>query len=334
MSKRIYRIGILGSSQGSQIQLLASALMNLGAEVIFISPTRLTSYIPAPPVVVTELQEHRPLRFDPAESASTGTSEKEENGKQVPRPVKPGLTGPQAALETLDALLVRSLPGGSLEQVIYRMDVLHRLEDLGLKVINQPAVLEKTVDKFYTLALLAGAGLPVPKTVVTERYDQAMEAVRKLGAVVVKPLFGSLGLGMVLVDNLDVAHRVFRALELGRYVYYLQQFLPHGQEDFRIFVVGGEVIGAMRHRGNSWKTNIACGAVAEYVEPDQSLSRLALKTAEVLGADYIGVDILISNNQPYILEANGIPGWSGLQSVSPIDIAAGSLPVILLQLPE
>ncbi|WP_258359387.1 ATP-grasp domain-containing protein [Moorella sulfitireducens] len=278
------RIGILGTSRSTHVQLLAAALQSLKAEVVLISPTRLTVHIPGPLAVEA-------------------------------------MPGSEPGLETLNALLVRSLPGGSLEQVIYRVDVLRRLENLGLTVINRPAVLEKTVDKFYTSALLADAGLPVPRTLVTEQFTRALETVKELGAVVVKPLFGSRGQGMVLVDNLDVAYRVFRALELGRYIYYLQQFLPHANEDFRLLVVGKEVVCAMRRRGNSWKTNIACGAVPEHVNPDPALSRLALKTAEVLGADYLGVDILICNNQPYILEANGIPGWSGLQSVAPVDIA-------------
>jgi len=97
--------------------------------------------------------------------------------------------------------------------------------------------------------------------------------------------------------------------------------LPHDNEDFRLFVVGGEVVSAMRRRGQSWKTNITCGAIAEYIEPDPTLVRLALKTAAILEADYLGVDILLSRDQPYVIEANGIPGWSGLQSVSPVNIA-------------
>jgi ribosomal protein S6--L-glutamate ligase/tetrahydromethanopterin:alpha-L-glutamate ligase len=274
MTQRL-RIGIMGTPKGAHGQDLATALQDMGVEVVFVSPQKLTSFIPESP---TNLRE-------------------------------------------LDALLVRSLPGGSLEQVIYRVDVLHRLESLGLRIINRPGTIEKTVDKFYTSALLADAGLPVPQTVVTESIDQALEAVKSMEAVVVKPLFGSLGKGMVLVEDSEVAYRVFRALELGRSVYYLQKFLPHNNEDYRLLVVGGEVVGAMRRRGESWKTNIACGAVAEYVKPDPVLEGLALKTAEILGADCVGVDILISHEQPYIIEANGIPGWSGLQSVSFVNIA-------------
>jgi ribosomal protein S6--L-glutamate ligase/tetrahydromethanopterin:alpha-L-glutamate ligase len=148
-----------------------------------------------------------------------------------------------------------------------------------------------------------------------------MEAVKQLGSVVVKPIFGSLGKGIVLVEDLDIAHRAFRALEMSRYVYYLQEFLPHGNEDLRLFVVGGEVVGAMRRRGEHWKTNIACGSVAERYEPEKKIAQLAIQTATILKADYVGVDILISNGKPYVIEANGIPGWEGLQSVLDVNIA-------------
>lgn len=279
------RIGILGTANGSHVQAMAAALQRLGAATVLIDPKRLTSYLPEPCTLGVE------------------------NG------------GSAQNVQALDALVVRSVPGGSLEQVIYRVNVLHRLEILGLKVINSASLLEKTVDKFYTSALLADAGLPVPKTVVTERFDQAMATVEQFGSVVVKPVFGSLGKGIVLVEDPDIAHRVFRALEMGRYVYYLQEFLPNGNEDLRLFVVGGEVVGAMRRRARSWKTNIACGSAAERYEPDAEIARLALQTAKILNADYLGVDILISKGKPYVIEANGIPGWTGLQSVMATDIA-------------
>lgn len=287
------RIGILGTAQGPQVQIMSEVFRKLGAEVILVDPKKLTSLLPQSRTLYKE----------------TGA--------------------PPVQLEELDALLVRSLPGGSLEQVIYRVNVLHRLEMLGLKIFNSPALIEKTVDKFYTSAILAAAGLPVPRTIVTERFDQAMEAVKELGSVVVKPVFGSLGKGMVLVEDLEIAHRVFRALEMGRYIYYLQEFLPSGNEDLRIFVIGGRVVGAMRRRGANWKTNIACGSQAEGYQPEGEIARLALRTSEILKADYLGVDILISKDRPYVLEANGIPGWTGLQSVTATDIGAALAAYIL-----
>ncbi|MCR4418692.1 MAG: RimK family alpha-L-glutamate ligase [Clostridia bacterium] len=225
------------------------------------------------------------------------------------------------ALHELDALVVRSLPGGSLEQVVYRLDVLHQLEGDGVLVVNRPAVLEKTVDKFFTTFHLAGHGLPVPATVVVERFDQAMSAFEAMGRAVLKPLFGSRGVGMVLLEDPDIAYRVFRSLELGRYVYYLQQFLGHHKEDLRVFVLGGAVLAAMRRCSASWKSNLACGGWPEPADLDPRLAALAVDTARVLGADYLGVDLAVVEGSPYVIEANGIPGWVGLQSVAEPDIA-------------
>lgn len=238
-------------------------------------------------------------------------------------------TSPQATtsasgpLEDHDIVLVRGIPGGSLEQIIFRVDVLHRLENAGVCVINSPTAIERTVDKYYTSTLLEDAGLPTPRTVVTEQFDTALAAFHELGGdVVVKPLFGSEGRGMVRVSDPDTAYRALRALELGRYVYYLQEFVPHGCEDIRAFVVGQQVVAAMVRQGQTWKTNIAQGAKAVPLSPDASLCALAGQAARAVGADYAGVDILAIPGGDYtVIEVNGIPGWQGLQEVTHVDIA-------------
>ncbi|MEG1497731.1 MAG: RimK family alpha-L-glutamate ligase, partial [Clostridiales bacterium] len=259
-------VGILGTETASQTQELTAAFANKGAEVILIDPKRLVSSVP--------------------------------NGK-VCATMK---NSPSISMNDLDALLIRALPGGSLEQVIYRLDALHYLENAGLPIINSPSVMEKTVDKFLTTALLSEAGLPVPRTLVTERFNDAMEVVEAWGDVVVKPVFGSLGKGIVRVDDLDIAHRVFRSLEMGRYIYYLQEYLPHNNVDYRLFVIGGQIIGAMKRHGDSWKTNISIGAKAESFEPNAELAALAIKATQVLSGDYLGVDILLSEGKYYIIE--------------------------------
>src|SRR6266404_9617268 len=115
-------------------------------------------------------------------------------------------------LASCGAVLARIIPAGSLEQIIFRMDALHALEERGMAVINSPRTIERTVDKLWTTALLQHAGLPVPETVVCEDPEAAMAAFRTLGDVIVKPLFGSMGLGMVRVSDEEMAFRVFRTL--------------------------------------------------------------------------------------------------------------------------
>jgi RimK family alpha-L-glutamate ligase len=226
-------------------------------------------------------------------------------------------------LDECGAVIVRAIPGGSLEQVIFRVDALHRLARLGVKVINSPRCVERTVDKYFTSALLEEAGLPTPRTRVCERLDDALAAFEALGGdVVIKPLFGSEGRGIVRVSDPDLAYRTCRALEVTRSVFYLQEFIPHGGRDIRAFVVGGRLVAAMTRRAAGWKTNVSQGARTEAVVLPSALECLSVRAASVLEADYAGVDLLPTDDgRVFVIEVNGIPGWRGLQLTTDLDIA-------------
>jgi RimK family alpha-L-glutamate ligase len=226
-------------------------------------------------------------------------------------------------LSHFDLAFVREVPGGSLEQVIFRMDALHQLENSGLRVINSPYAIEKMVDKYYTLSLLQRAGLPVPETRVMEGAAEALQAYHELGGdVVVKPLFGSRGIGMVRVTDPETAGRVLRALQLGGYVYYLQKFIPHANRDIRILVAAGGCIASMQRVAQDWKTNVAAGAHPEPYQPEEDVLAASLQAAQAVGADYCGVDLLRSERgELFLLEVNSMPAWEGLQQVTRFDIA-------------
>jgi len=234
------------------------------------------------------------------------------------------VSGQEVALQRCDVVLVRGIPRGSLEQVVFRVDALHALAAAGVRAVNGAHAIERTVDKFLASALLAGAGLPTPRTIACERPADALEAFGDLGGdVIVKPLFGSMGLGMVRVDDRDVAQRVFRALEVERAVYYLQETLPHAGHDVRALVVGDRVVAAIERVGEGWRTNLARGADARPVGLDPERERLCVRAAAALGADYAGVDLLrVTGGRDYVIEVNGIPGWQGVEYATGVDVAA------------
>ena len=239
--------------------------------------------------------------------------------------VEAGLTSEQISILDADAVLARIIPGGSLEQLIYRVDALHWLENRGVRVVNSPRAIERSVDKFYTTTLLHDAGLLVPETVVCERVEDAMAAVRSMGDVVIKPIFGSLGHGMVRVSDPDVALRVVRALDQIRSVFYVQRAIDHSGRDLRVFVVGGRVLGAIERRApaGEWRTNVAIGGSATAVDISPEIEQVALRAAAAVGADYAGVDVVPARDGSlYVLEVNGIPGWEGLQQATGLDVAA------------
>jgi RimK family alpha-L-glutamate ligase len=236
---------------------------------------------------------------------------------------EPQLTAAGVALDAEDVVFVRAIPSGSLEQVVFRMDALRRLEAAGVRVVNPPASIEYGVDKYYTSALLAAAGIPTPRTIVAERFEDALAAFDELGGdVIVKPLFGSEGKGMVRVGDPDSAYRAFRALELGRYVYCVQEFVAHEGADVRAFVIGDAVVAAMLRRADHWKTNAAQGGKGEPHPVDARLRELSLRATRLVGAEYAGVDLLPRDDGDYsVLEVNSIPGWRALKAATGIDAA-------------
>jgi RimK family alpha-L-glutamate ligase len=236
---------------------------------------------------------------------------------------RPGLRSGAAELDQADVVLPRIIPAGSLEQIVFRMDALHRLGERGVRVVNTARAIERTVDKFWTSALLEQCGLPTPETVVCESPEEAMAAFRALGDVIVKPLFGSMGLGMVRVADEEMAYRVFHTIETIRGVYYLQRTIDHEGRDIRVFVLGGRILGAIERRAPGWRTNIARGAVGHPLALPPAWADLALRAAAAVGAEYAGVDLLPTpDGGVYVLEVNGVPGWEGLQRATGLDVAA------------
>jgi RimK family alpha-L-glutamate ligase len=241
------------------------------------------------------------------------------------RTVHAELPAGTTSLHGFDAVLVRTMPAGSLEQIVFRMDVLHRLETAGRIVVNPPKSLEVCIDKYLASARLAAAGLPVPETIVCQDADSATAAFERLGGdVVVKPLFGSEGKGMLRVDSLDLAWRTFRTLERTGAVLYVQRFVRHPGWDLRVFVMDGAVLTAMRrHSADGWRTNVAQGGRAEAVSTTAEEQRLAVAAASAVGTRLAGVDLLPRPEGGYfVLEVNAVPGWRALAPTTGIDVAA------------
>ena len=227
-------------------------------------------------------------------------------------------------LEDVDAVLVRSMPAGSLEQVVFRMDILGRLERRGVAIVNPPRALEAAVDKYLASVKLLAAGIATPPTVVCQSLEDAMAGFESLGGdVVVKPLFGSEGRGIMHIDHPDLAHRAFKTLvQLGSVV-YLQRFIPHNGFDIRLLVLGERVLCVRRSNRDDWRTNIRCGGKAGPYSPDADLVDTARQAAAVIGAPLAGVDVLLGcDGQRYVLEVNAVPGWRATAEALGIDVAA------------
>jgi RimK family alpha-L-glutamate ligase len=287
LAGRLRCVGIVSAADGWHIAALRRAFASLGCDTVRVDPTRLWGAVAGP-------------------GDASG--------------IRAGCSG---VLEELDALVVRLVPPGSLDQIVFRIDALHLLADAGLPIVNTPRALERTIDKHWTSRLLLEAGVPTPRTVVAEQASEALRAFDAFGDVVVKPLLGSGGRGVFRISDRDHAWRAFRALEQQRSVLYVQEFVPHGRTDLRLFVAAGRVIAAARREGSGWKTNLAAGARAVPHRPSATEEELALRAAAAVGADYAGVDLLpCDDGRQLVTEVNGIPAWAGVEAATGVDIAA------------
>lgn len=219
------------------------------------------------------------------------------------------------------AVFVRGIAGGTLQQITTRLNILHILRMQGMLVYNDAKAIERTVDKAMTSFLLHQASIKTPPTWVCETRKAAHkiienEMMNANNQLIIKPLFGSQGQGVRLVNNPY-------PLPMDRYVegvFYLQKQI-NASHDFRVFVINNKAIAAIRRRGESWLHNVALGAQCKAVD-DADILGLAEQAAKVLDIAYCGVDIIRdADGVLYVLEVNSIPAWRGLQSVTQINIA-------------
>lgn len=232
----------------------------------------------------------------------------------------PGFTGAMP-----DAVFVRGVPGGSLEEVVLYLDILHALKLMDVPVYNDGHAIERSVDKGMTSFLLHQHAIPTPQTWVLRDRQQALviaEAQLQAGQQLIsKPLFGSQGEGIRRIEKLSDLFW----LTHSHGAYYLQQFVQsagEGYSDWRVFVVQGKVIAGMRRRGIHWLNNVARGARCEAVQIDRKMADIAVKATRALNINYAGVDIICTQDGDYqVIEVNSIPAWKGLESVCEVQVA-------------
>lgn len=222
--------------------------------------------------------------------------------------------------EGFDAVILRGLNrDGDIDM---QFEAFELMETLGIPVLNPASALSAAESKPVTLFRLHRAGLPVPRTLVTQRVETALEHVRALGTAVIKPLFGALGIGVERVTWPDVPERVRKSLDEWRAI-CIQEYVLCDGRDIRAFVVGGEILGAVMRiaQGAEWRTNVHQGGVCVPYELSAYERELCLQAASLIGLEYTGIDLLPGPDGPVLLEVNGAPQWHGLAAATGIDVA-------------
>ncbi|TFG31865.1 RimK family alpha-L-glutamate ligase [Candidatus Thorarchaeota archaeon] len=226
----------------------------------------------------------------------------------------------------IDGVVVRTIGFGTGDQITYRISLLEHFEDAGIYVMNPAYSFRRAKDKYATLTALEKAGITVPRTHVGENLEAAINFVEEVGDVVIKPLIGARGMGAIRAEHKELTYRAMKFIHQLGQVLYVQEMIQKPARDIRAFVIGGKLIGAMYRyipKGieGEWRTNVHGGGEAELTTLSPEYEECAIKTAEVLGLDYTGVDIIESPDGPCVIEANAAPSWSALSRVTGLDIA-------------
>lgn len=242
-----------------------------------------------------------------------------------------GLAIPGFGAGLPDAAIVRGIAGGSFEQVTKRLGILHALRELGVAVYNDARAIERSVDKSMTSALLHARGVPTPCAWAIESQAEAERLVMRESAagraLVLKPLFGSQGKGLVRVGRVDGAHVALPALSGFGQLAYLQRYVAPldagkaSSHDWRVLVIGGRARAAMQRVSAHWIHNVAQGAKVVRAMLSSELAQVAEQAAQALGMDYAGVDLIPTPQGPQVLEVNGVAAWQGLQRVTDFNLA-------------
>jgi len=226
-------------------------------------------------------------------------------------------------LPQIDVCFLRSFGIGSCEQITKRISMMEHLELSGTFLVNSTYAYRKAKDKYSMTYALAKAGLPIPRTYVTEMAHWGYRASQKFKQTVYKPIVGSLGYGSMKFDSVDLAFNAYKTLERWGQPLYIQEYLKTPGRDIRTLVLGEKVLASMYREApaKKWKTNVAQGAKVKPAWLSSELKELTIKAARALDLLYAGVDVLETKKGAVVLEVNGSPSWQGLQRAAGVNVA-------------
>ncbi|WP_342577139.1 ATP-grasp domain-containing protein [Psychrobacillus sp. FSL K6-2843] len=163
-----------------------------------------------------------------------------------------------------------------------------KLEQRGLPMFNRAEVNVIANDKYKAIQLVQMLGIAtVPTKKVKDIHDIDQYPI------VLKTIEGHGGLQVELLDNKEAAVEFLTTY--GSQEIIAQSYIETNATDIRVFMLGSEVIGAVKRIGapNSFKSNFNLGGTVEKYELSASQEADVVKIAKAIKSDYIGIDFLL-----------------------------------------
>jgi ribosomal protein S6--L-glutamate ligase len=212
----------------------------------------------------------------------------------------------------------------------YGLAVLRQFEMQGVFPLNESVAIGRSRDKLRALQILARAGVGLPITAFAHGPRKAEDVVTEVGGapVVIKLLEGTQGMGVILAETEASARSIIEAFSAANVNILVQEFIREASgSDVRALVIGGRIVAAMKRSGRrgDFRANLHRGGKAEAVELSDQEKVTALRSAEALGLNVCGVDMLRSTRGPLVLEVNSSPGIEGMEQATGVDVAGAMI---------
>ena len=225
-------------------------------------------------------------------------------------------------LNNVSGVWVRFLKNGTIEEITTKLTILHLLDESKIYVHNSGVTIEKTVDKIRTTGILEVNNIKSPETTIwfAKNKKNLNNNFCKGIKYLVKPIFGSQGKNIFLVNNLNELKKINA---VGK-VFYLQKFIESQEKEFtdvRVLVSNHNVISSMERYSNHFITNVFQGAKYRQIILGENIRDLCVKLSKIFKLGYGGIDLKITNNDVFVLEINSIPSWKAMQKISKINIS-------------
>lgn len=234
----------------------------------------------------------------------------------------PGIHYNGAAIEGIDAIIPRI--GASVS--FYGAAVVRQFEMMGVYSVNESVAITRSRDKLRALQLLSRKGIGLPVTGFANSPDDTQDLLDFVGGapVVIKLLEGTQGVGVVLAETQQAAASVIEAFSGLGANFMVQEFIKEaGGADIRCFVIGDKVVAAMKRQGKEgdFRSNLHRGGSAKLIKITPEERSTAVRSANVMGLNVAGVDLLRSNHGPVVMEVNSSPGLEGIEHATGKDVA-------------
>lgn len=237
---------------------------------------------------------------------------------------KPSITIGGERVTGIDVIIPRI--GASVTQ--YGAAVIQHFDIQAVPSLISSTALIRSRDKLRSLQLISKSGIGIPKSVFARhpKADDVKQLISEVGGtpVILKLLEGTHGTGVIKADSISSAKSAVEAFSGIKEDLIVQEFIAEaGGKDLRVFVVDGEVVGAMERTGaeGEFRSNLHKGGTAKTIELDEKVEKAAIESARLLGLSVAGVDLLVSSRGPLVIEVNSSPGLQGIERATGVDIA-------------